>query len=87
MIENEAELATVTKRLPEMFAGRVRAVDFDGLRSMADAGEWGELLDLLVAALRVTNAAITAEERDLLRGVLAGWGLPTDPVDDLAGQT
>lgn len=87
MIENEAELATVTKRLPEMFARRVRAVDFDGLRSMADAGEWGELLDLLVAALRVTNAAITVEERDLLRGVLTGWGLPTDPVDDLAVQT
>jgi hypothetical protein len=83
VISNEAELAARTKRLPEMFADRVRNADLDGLRSMAGGGEWGELLDLLVAALRYSGSTISAHERDELCDLLAGWGLPTDQLEDL----
>ena len=44
MISNEAELAARTKRLPEMFADRVRNADLDGLRSMAGGGELEDLV-------------------------------------------
>jgi hypothetical protein len=50
---------------------------------MARGGEWDELLDLLVAALQQTVSGVTAGERDKLRQVLEGWGLPTDQLDEL----
>jgi hypothetical protein len=84
VISNEAGLAARTKRLPEAFADRVRDADLEGPRSMAGGGEWGELLDLLIAALRAGGSAITADERDELRDLLAGWGPPADRLDDLA---
>ncbi|MBO0823244.1 MAG: hypothetical protein J2P27_05220 [Actinobacteria bacterium] len=80
---NEADLAARTKRLPEMFADRVPGTDLEGLRSMAAGGEWDQLLDLLVAALQVTGAAISAEEHDLLRELLTGWGIATEQLDNL----
>jgi hypothetical protein len=83
VISNEAELAARTKRLPENFADRVRDADLDGLRSMAGGGEWGELLELLIAALHDSGSAITAGERDELRDLLTGWGLPTDALEGL----
>jgi hypothetical protein len=83
VISNEAELAARTQRLPEVFADRVRDADLEGLRSMAGGGEWGELLDLLIAALRAGGSAITADEGDELRELLAGWGLPADRLNDL----
>lgn len=86
MNRSEAELAAQTKRLPEIFADRVPAADLAGLRSMADGGEWDQLLDLLIAALRVTGAGISTHERDLLRDLLAGWGLPTDQLHDLVAR-
>jgi hypothetical protein len=51
---------------------------------MAGGGEWDELLDLLIVTLRETQASVTVSERDQLREVLTGWGLPTDQVDELA---
>lgn len=83
MTTNEAELAARTKRLPEKFADRVQQADLEGLRSMAGGGEWDELLDLLIAALRSSGSAITADERDELRDLLAGWRLPARQLDDL----
>jgi hypothetical protein len=80
---NEAELAARTKRLPEIFADRVRNADLEGLRSMAAGGEWGELLDLLIAALRHNGSAITTAERDELLDLLAGWGLSARQLDGL----
>jgi hypothetical protein len=80
---NEAELAGRTARLPELFADRLPAGDLAGLRSMAGGGEWDELLDLLIAALRVTAAPISVQERDQLRAVLTDWGLPSEQLDDL----
>ena len=81
---DEADLAGRTALLPELFAGRLPESALDGLRAMARGGEWDELLDLLVAALRQTRAVVTAQERDQLRAVLTGWGLPTGEVDKLA---
>jgi hypothetical protein len=50
---------------------------------MARGGEWDELLDLLLAALRQTVSAVTVDERDQLRQVLEGWGLPTGQLNEL----
>jgi hypothetical protein len=50
---------------------------------MSGGGEWGELLDLLLAILLQTRAPVTADERNQLRDVLEGWGLPTNQLDDL----
>jgi len=80
---NEAELATRTANLPELFANRLPEAALEGLRSMANGGEWDELLDLLLAALQQTGAIVTGEERDELGAVLEGWGLPTGQVDKL----
>ncbi len=80
---NEADLATRTATLPELFADRLPASALDGLRAMAGGGEWGELLDLLIATLQQTGTAVSDEERNVLRYVLASWGLPTDHVNDL----
>ena len=37
------------------------------MRSMADGGEWQELVDLLIASLALTQAPVTADERDELK--------------------
>jgi len=80
---NEAELAGRTARLPEIFADRLPAGDLAGLRSMARGGEWDELLDLLIAALRVTRAPISEQERDQLQAALSDWGMPTTQLEEL----
>jgi hypothetical protein len=80
---NRAELAGRTAQLPELFADRVPASDLAGLRSMAGGGEWDELLDLLIAALRVTGAPVSVDELDELRTLLTGWGMPTGQLDGL----
>jgi hypothetical protein len=83
---SEAELATRTAELPEVFAARLPATDLAGLRSMASGGEWEELLDLLVSALRQTKAPVAPSELAQLREVLSGWGLPTEGLDQLAAS-
>ncbi len=80
---DRAELVPSTARLPDVFADRVPESEREGLRSMAEGGEWGELLDLLVAILLQTRAKVSPAERDLLQDVLAGWGLPTSQLDAL----
>ncbi len=82
----ESELLTLTGRLPEVFAGRISESELAGLRSMSGGGEWGELLDLLLAILLQTRAPVTVDERNQLRAVLEGWGLPTSQLDDLVIQ-
>ena len=81
---NEAELAGRTARLPEIFADRLAVADLRPLRSMAGGGEWDELLDMLLLALRETQAPVTVSEREQLREVLTDWGLATDQLDELA---
>ena len=73
---NESEVIERAEALPARFAGRVRPEDLDGLRSMARAGEWRELVDLLVASLGATGAPVTAGERGELRSLLAAMDMP-----------
>jgi hypothetical protein len=75
---NESEVIEHAETLPERFADRVRPEDLDGLRSMAGAGEWQELVDLLVASLGLTRAPVTVDERDELRSLLAAMDMPGD---------
>ena len=80
---NESELAARTAELPDIFADRVPEGELDSLRSMAEGGEWDELLDLLLSILRQKRATVSIGERDNLREVLAGWGVPTSQLDEL----
>jgi hypothetical protein len=81
---NESEVIQRAESLPDAFADRVRPEDLDGLRSMARAGEWRELVDLLVASLGSAGAPVTAGERGELRSLLAAMDMPDAP---LAGLT
>ena len=45
---NESEVIEHTEALPDHYANRVRPEDLDGMRSMADGGEWQELVDVLI---------------------------------------
>jgi hypothetical protein len=47
---------------------------------MAGAGEWQELVDLLVASLSLTRAPVTAAERDELRSLLGAMDIPEGPL-------
>jgi hypothetical protein len=80
---NESEVIARTQALPELYADRVPPVDLDGLRSMASGGEWLELVDLLIASLRDTQAKVTASERDELRSLLEAMDMPTSPLSAL----
>jgi hypothetical protein len=80
---NESEVIERAEALPARFADRVRPQDLDGLRSMARAGEWRELVDLLVASLGATGAPVTAAEAGELRSLLAAMDLPRAALADL----
>ena len=43
---------------------------------MADRGEWRELFDALIASLILTQAPVTADERDELRFLTEAMDLP-----------
>ena len=60
-----------------------RPQDLDGMRSMADGGEWQELMDLLIASLNVTRAPVTADERNELRSLAQAMDLPADQLAEL----
>ena len=80
---NESEVIEHTEALPEHYADRVRPEDLAGMRSMADGGEWQELVDLLIASLALTQAPVTAGERDELRSLAEAMDLPTGPLAGL----
>ncbi len=84
---NEAEVIERAEALPGRFADRVRPQDLDGLRSMADGGEWQELVDLLIASLAMTQAPVTSGERDELRTLAEAMDLPTDQLAELNVQS
>ena len=56
------------------------------MRSMADGGEWLELVDLLLASLTLTQAAVTADERDELRSLAEAMDLPVGSLTGLNVQ-
>lgn len=80
---NEADVIQRVEALPDRYADRVRPQDLDGMRSMADGGEWQELMDLLIASLNVTRAPVTADERNELRSLAQAMDLPADQLAEL----
>jgi hypothetical protein len=80
---NEADVIQRVEVLPDRYADRVRPQDLDGIRSMADGGEWQELLDLLIASLNLTRAPVTADERNELRSLAEAMELPADQLAEL----
>lgn len=80
---NESEVIERAETLPDRYANRVRPQDLDGMQSMADGGEWQELVDLVIASLRLTQAPVTAGERDELRSLAEAMDLPADPLAGL----
>lgn len=80
---NEAEVVEQVKVLPARYSGRVRPNDLYAMEAMASGGEWQELVDVLVASLNLTRAAVTSSERDELRTLLAALGLPDHLLDGL----
>jgi hypothetical protein len=56
---NEAEVIDRTEVLPDRYADWVRPEDLDGMRSMADGGEWQELVDLLIASVALPQTRLS----------------------------
>jgi len=83
---NESEVIERVEALPDRYAGRVRPQDLDGMRSMADGGEWQELLDVLIASLAMTQARVTSSEGDELKSLAEAMDLPTDQLTGLNVQ-
>jgi hypothetical protein len=80
---DERALADRTARLPDMFADRLRHGDLDDLRTMAGGGEWGLLLNELVATLRVMRTPVSRQELSELQTLLTSLDMPTAELDDL----
>jgi hypothetical protein len=53
------------------------------VREFAEAGEWAEELDLLVAALVAAHQPVSPSERDELTALLRATGMPTDSIGQL----
>jgi len=56
------------------------------MRSMAEGGEWQEMVDVLLASLTMTQAPVTADERDELRSLSEAMDLPADQLAGLNVQ-
>jgi DnaJ-domain-containing protein 1 len=80
---NDTDVIEQVKALPDRYAGRVRPNDLYAMRAMASGGEWQELVDVLLGSLNLTQAAVTASERDALRSLLAAMGMSEDPLGRL----
>jgi hypothetical protein len=80
---NESEVIERVEALPDRYVGRVRPNDLYAMRAMSSGGEWGELVDLLVASLSLTRAAVTESERDELRSLLAAMNMEEEPLSGL----
>jgi hypothetical protein len=57
---NESEIAERALALPNRFADRLEPNDLVTVREYADAGEWSEEIDLLLACLNETHQPVTA---------------------------
>jgi hypothetical protein len=81
---DEYEMAERAYALPDKFADRLGPDDLVSVRQYADVGEWGEEIDLLLAALTATRQPVTAAERSDLLILLKAMGLPADAVEKLS---
>ena len=58
--------------------------DLATVREYAEAGEWGEEIDLLLACLIAARRPVTAAEREELAALLEAMGLPAEPAEGLS---
>jgi hypothetical protein len=82
---NESELARRAYALPAMFADRLDPADLSSVQGYAEAGEWGEEIDLLLACLTAASQLVTSAERQELLTLLEAMGLPAAPAEGLNG--
>ena len=73
---DEHELARRVSALPGTFAGRLEPLDLETVHGYAEAGEWGEAVDLLVACLLHGRQPVTPAECAELTALLHAMGLP-----------
>lgn len=79
---DENQIARRAEQLPDRFADRV-GDELTILRSLAQAGEWAELIDDLIGTLAARGALISPDERKELEVLLDAMRLPTTPLDDV----
>jgi hypothetical protein len=83
---DEYELAERAYALPARFADRLDPADLATVREYAEAGEWGEEIDLLLACLSTGRRPVTAVERGELMTLLEAMGLPPEPAEQLSAD-
>jgi hypothetical protein len=80
---DKGRLLAALRELPGRYVTRVRQEDIAGLQSMAQAGEWRELVDLLVASLAYNHASISEEEASALRSYLQDLDIQESAIDQI----
>jgi hypothetical protein len=80
------EVAARANELPERFRDRLPTADYETIDRQIGAGEWGEGIENLVAALHQTGTPITHEEQVELTELMEGIHMPTDRLRQLAVQ-
>lgn len=68
-------------RLPEVFAGRLGDEEYHGLTKLRDAGQYGEMTDLLMDALVADQAPVNSTEQAELATLVATY--PHIPIEKL----
>jgi len=69
-----------------MFADRLDPTDLATVREYAEAGEWGEEIDLLLACLSATRRPVTAAERGELVALLEAMGMSAGAAEELGAD-
>lgn len=69
--------------LPGQYEDRLSPENLRWLRDAAEAGEWGEALDSLVAGLAELGSLVTPAERDQLAELYRTAGIDADLLDEL----
>jgi hypothetical protein len=80
----DASTLTRLKALPEPFAERLHGGVRYSIYKVACAGEWDKALEMLIAGLAESNAAVSSAELEELTTLLAAIG---QPVADIAALT
>lgn len=81
---DEYELAERAYALPGRFADRLDPTDLATVREYAEAGEWGEEIDLLLACLSAAGRPVSAAERGELVALLQAMGMSIEPAQKLS---
>ncbi|MGD0702956.1 MAG: hypothetical protein ABSA02_24115 [Trebonia sp.] len=83
---DEHELAGRAYALPSRFADRLDPADLATVREYAEAGEWGEEIDLLLACLSAARRPVTVAERAELVALLEAMGMPAGLATELSAD-